>query len=557
MQCPVGTIYNETLDICVESNNPIDTSIEDNKISIYQELITNGSFNTILDNIIDNNKDYIEQEGLVTFHITSTEIQKISKNNNSIIDLGKCEYILKDIYRLNYSIPLIVFKVEYKSQDTLIPMIEYEIYHPYNHSKLDLSFCSNLSINLNISVSIDENKLYIYDPNSDYYTDDCSTYSTDEGLDIIINDRKKEFIDNKFSLCQINCSYEGYNKESKKSICKCTIKNKMDLISQMINNTYNLSNSLNLDEENLDLLSLLKCAKALFSLDGLIKNISSYVLGFFILFFIISILIFIKSGYLPLISHINKILKNKFHIETQNNNSFQRENTSQNNKKRNNRKFKKKKKNNFPPKKKTIKFSQTLDIENSNNKNSKSVINRQNGELSLNLNNNNKDKSNNKNKRNKNKSQKTKKNKFVNKKSSSLKKNNFKNMMILKKFNDYELNTFDYRKAVLYDKRTFCQYYNSLLKTKHPVLFSFFPIKDYNSQIIKICMFLLSFAFNYGVNFILVYQDIVHKLYENKGKYDILYYLPQIIISFSLSHIITIILKFVFFNRKKYFRSKK
>ena len=61
-------------------------------------------------------------------------------------------------------------------------------------------------------------------------------------------------------------------------------------------------------------------------------------------------------------------------------------------------------------------------------------------------------------------------------------------------YNDFEINTFSYEKALSYDKRSFCEFYISLLKTKHPLIFSFCPIKDYNTIIIKSCIFTLSFS---------------------------------------------------------------
>ena len=552
IQCPLRTIYNKSLDKCVEANEPLDPVEEEKRIVNYKELITKGSFNNILDNIIYKNEEYNETSDEITYHITSTEIQKINKNNNiSIIDLDKCEYILKDHYGLNYSIPLIIFKVEYKSLDTLIPMIEYEFYHPLNHSKLDLSFCNISEINLSIPVSLDENELYRYNPKSDYYTDECSSYTTEGGLDIVLSDRKKEYVDNKLSLCENNCIFEEYDKEHKNSLCKCKIKNKINSIFQMINYTYNLSYGLDLNENESDLLILFKCINILFSLDGLIKNISSYILASFILFFIISIPIFIKCGYRSLILHINKILKNKLQIPTQNDNSQHRGKNLTNNRKTKNKKFKKKKQNNFPPKKKKIKFSHTIEPENTNAKNSNSVINRENGQLSLRLNKTKKesgDKNKVFNKKSKNTSNKS--GEFPNKKLSSLKKNIIKNSMVQKNFTDYEINTVNYGKAILFDNRTFCQYYNSLIKTKHPLLFAFLPNKDYNSKIIKICIFLLYFAFNYTINFFLEFKNIAHKLYEDEGKYDILYFIPHIFISFAISHIITIIIKLIFLTER-------
>jgi len=52
-------------------------------------------------------------------------------------------------------------------------------------------------------------------------------------------------------------------------------------------------------------------------------------------------------------------------------------------------------------------------------------------------------------------------------------------------YNDEELNQLSYKFALLYDNRTYCQYYTSLIKTKHNLIFSFFYSKDYNSRIIK------------------------------------------------------------------------
>jgi hypothetical protein len=117
-------------------------------------------------------------------------------------------------------------------------------------------------------------------------------------------------------------------------------------------------------------------------------------------------------------------------------------------------------------------------------------------------------------------------------------------------YNDFEINTFSYEKAISYDKRTFCEYYISLLKTKHPIIFSFCPIKDYNTIIIKSCIFTLSFSIYYTINFAFFDNDVIHKIYEEGGKYNILYFLPKISISFGISHIIYIIIKFLFLSER-------
>ena len=143
------------------------------------------------------------------------------------------------------------------------------------------------------------------------------------------------------------------------------------------------------------------------------------------------------------------------------------------------------------------------------------------------------------------KSIKLKKNIVINK-NSQLKINN--NVKI--EYNDYVLNTFDYRNAVLYDKRTCFQYYLSLIKTKNPILFSFCPRKDYNSMIIRTCIFSLSFSIYYAVNFAFFDDNIMHKIYEVGGKYDILFFIPHISISFIVSYYITTIIKIIFLSER-------
>jgi len=251
------------------------------KIFELKENIMNGDIDEILENITKNGEDYIlKDEDNTTYQVTNTENQKNNKNNNiSSINLGRCETELKKIYKINDTIPLIIFKIDYYPPDLLIPIVLYEIYHPINKSKLDLTYCKEILLELNIPVSIDENNLFKYDPNSNYYTDNCYAYTTDNGTDIILSDRQQEFIDNKLSLCENKCNYIRYEAKTKQSSCNCTAKNKIDLLSEIINPD-KLSNNFNSTESLLSTsnIIIMKCVKNLFSKDGLKNNISSYIL---------------------------------------------------------------------------------------------------------------------------------------------------------------------------------------------------------------------------------------------------------------------------------------
>ena len=121
---------------------------------------------------------------------------------------------------------------------------------------------------------------------------------------------------------------------------------------------------------------------------------------------------------------------------------------------------------------------------------------------------------------------------------------------ILIKYNDYELNTLSYKEALQYDKRTLIQYYISLLKAKHPIIFSFIPVTDYNSMIVKISLFLLSFSIYYVVNALFINESTIHQIYEDNGEYNFVNSLPQIICSFVISYIINNLIKYLILTER-------
>ena len=106
-------------------------------------------------------------------------------------------------------------------------------------------------------------------------------------------------------------------------------------------------------------------------------------------------------------------------------------------------------------------------------------------------------------------------------------------------------NALSYNLAICYDKRTYCQFYASLLKTQHNFISSFINNDDYNSQIIKIDLFIIGYAIEYTVNGLFYNDDTMHKIYENKGKFDIYNQISIIVYSYLISMIINIPLNYL------------
>ena len=108
---------------------------------------------------------------------------------------------------------------------------------------------------------------------------------------------------------------------------------------------------------------------------------------------------------------------------------------------------------------------------------------------------------------------------------------------------DFELNSLNYELAFKLDHRSFFQYYFSLLKYNHPIFFSFGLYKDYNSKIIKVFLFFFSFCLDLTINALFFNDDTMHKILEDKGKYNFLYQIPQILYSTLISRFIDALIK--------------
>ena len=129
--------------------------------------------------------------------------------------------------------------------------------------------------------------------------------------------------------------------------------------------------------------------------------------------------------------------------------------------------------------------------------------------------------------------------------------NNYKNL------NDQEMNSLNYEKAIMYDKRTYCQYYWSLLKKKQLILFTFLPANDYNLVSIKIALFITSFSLYFTINGFFFSDDTMHKIYIDKGSYNIVYRIPQILFSSAISSLIKLILKLFSLSEKNFIQLKR
>ena len=130
------------------------------------------------------------------------------------------------------------------------------------------------------------------------------------------------------------------------------------------------------------------------------------------------------------------------------------------------------------------------------------------------------------------------------------------NQIEIKEYNDCELNSLSYSQAIEKDKRTYCQYYISLIKTKHLLIFPFCFYSDYNPFIIKICIFLLTLSTFLTINALFYTNSIIHDIYKEEGRYILKNHINNIILSAFISTVLYHLIKYFFTSDKNIIKIK-
>ena len=476
--------------VCTPDDIPDSTDIiESDYIYDILDDIENGEFDEIFDNAINENKTYNGTENNITYTISTISSQY--STNYSTVALEDCESLLKEKYSLDKNEKLILLKLEYDIEELKIPIIEYQLFLK-NGTRVNLSYCNNIPEIVSIPVEINEKEEFIHNPKSDFYDDQCYAYTTEYYTDLTMYDRKNNYNEKYLSLCEKNCEYRGYNREKKRVECECTNK---AIFPELVDKAKkeSISKELNLKELIHQFGDVIKHWN-LFLFKCYKQVFSSNGLkknsASYINIIIISIVIFCTIFFI-----ISGYTLYKNRIKDIMNKKFNDNNLNDTEKDLNN------KDTNNPND--IRKINKTNDTNNNNNIN------------------------------------------FASSFESSF------NLSFTKHFNDFEMNNLKYNQAIELDKRTFCQMYVSFIKTKQPIYFTFFLCNDYNSRIIKICLFLFSFPLEYAINALFFNDSTMHKIYEDRGDYNLIYLLPQIIYSFLISFAITKLLGLFILPEKK------
>ena len=395
-----------------------------------------------------------------------------------------------------------------------IPKIEYSVYCKLpgkNLEKLNLSVCENSKLFLSVPVAISDN-IDKLNSRSDYYNDKCYKSTSNSGTDISLKDRQKEFVEGNKTVCQEECDFSDYDEDNQKANCSCKVKEVANTYADMNINKSKLYENFEDTNDKKEISNLGVTSCNVFSdKENIESNTVFFLLLIILAIFIIIFIIFCTRGYNSLENKIDEVIhkkfKNKVKKENYNNKIINNHTTKNNNNnhfvnkiknlpkketkiinkreiKGSLKKVEKAKHQNYAKGHRKSKFKNNIKTSERNN-----VLNR----ISIQNNSNNRG----------------------NKKSSSLFKNkiNNTNNQNNKPDTDYEYNWLTYKEALRFDKRSNCEYYGSLLKSKQLFIFTFYSFNDYNSGIVKKFMLFLSFALHYTVNALFFTESTMHQIY--------------------------------------------
>ena len=567
-KCPLNTKTDiekkECLELCkpnqIELNNICYNNFSNYIYQVFQKgyiFIDNlTTFDKLLNDIKNlsegKNSLVIQRSDDIIYHITNSKnelelLQNKSNNkqNISIIDLGECETKLRTIYHIQQNDSLIIIKNEKRSNKASEKNINFEVYEPYNKTKLNLSVCNETSINIYVHMELNEKNQKIYEKmkesgydmfniNDPFYQDICTPFDSLNDTDILLIDRINYIYNNDDTQCQSNCKFSSYSIESNYLNCSCSTNE--DNVNQN-NNKIDKFSAKKLYESFYDVLKysnyeILKCFSMILDKNILKINFGSSIVIIYFTYYFVCFFIYIFRGIIPLKIQLRKDITQMESKNISNSNKLLKSDIMNLL---------------YPPIKKKS---------NGNLKKNNKIINKGKIKSSIKISNKSKVSSNyisNKNL--------LIKSPFINLDIQSDKKDlksnkTGKEIIIKKEYDVYELNELEYLEAIKYDKRSIFEIYWSTLKREHLLIFTFLNCNDYNLLVIKISRFIFLIVGDMALNVFFFSDDSMHKLFLNYGKYDFVQQIPQITYSTIISQLIEVFLCFLSLTDKYIYQIK-
>ena len=110
---------------------------------------------------------------------------------------------------------------------------------------------------------------------SPFYNDICTPFTNENGNDVLLYERKKDYFKNNLNICKNDCIFVGYDASLNTYTCSCPIGGANNDEKELITNK--LPDDFFKQETNSNI-RIFKCVSQVFSSKGQKKNFGSYVL---------------------------------------------------------------------------------------------------------------------------------------------------------------------------------------------------------------------------------------------------------------------------------------
>ena len=433
----------------------------------------------------------------------------------SSINLTACEDILKKKYGLPAEEELMIIKAEFLKdelnytddfiRDILGVENDYQLFSTSLGAFLPLQACKESGVtvevtnpfkftNLTPQSKITSALISGYDafsPYSPFYNDICTQFTNENGNDVLLDDRRRDYFNENINLCEKGCSFLEYNTGSKTYTCRCPIKttpgeeleesgDTKDIIMPMPENFKNLISR----RSNI---AVFKCFSLVFSPKGFSKNYGAYIL-------LVGIVSFIGVFVFYMVKERSKAIKTIYDKLGRIANPPKGQKEGEKDEKET-----KEEKEHKPKKTKKVMKKE----ENPQKK----MYDLPSGE--------------------------------------EINKNKPENIKKDLTYEDDQLNYAVFEQAKMHDFRSFMSMYWSNLKFKQHIIFTFYTKTDGILRSTKIALFILFFAFYMAFTALFFNDNIMRALYSYKGNTNAAVHVPNIVLSSLCSFIASLIVRFI------------
>ena len=300
-QCPGNTQGDEKKNLCY---NVVNVKSEENGCSTtlleYEGNYMKVSSKSVNEEVTELVNKYIESqendpkqvlisvnENLALSIFEDTECGKDSSfsNNFTYVDADECIQILKEQGVIGKDEKVLIVNSQVSRDDENTNQAGYSLLRKNNKKKIDMTPCKKTQIT--ISYPIDENMLNMTrgrmlakdygvdmtNPEDPFYNDLCFYYSDENGKDVILEDRRNDYFENK-TLCEEGCEFYQTNFTTGRVECKCNIKD--DIFDSVTSNVPLADFPEGLSMSNL---VVVKCYKLVFNWEYIKQNKGFWIMG--------------------------------------------------------------------------------------------------------------------------------------------------------------------------------------------------------------------------------------------------------------------------------------